>query len=288
MKKSFLLIIVALTLYASQAFSKELTIATNSWIGYTPLFYAKQKGYLDKLHIKLITSETLAQAAAIYREKKADMVTTTQHEYYALKQTEKTIIPVILFDRSNGADMVLSNKDIHQLQKAKSIDAYLKRDSINKEVLDQFIHFYHLDPNKITLINKEPSQLKHLKAQKKRAMLVVTFVPYNNALQKDGFKVIASTKETKVIVVVDSLCANKKILKDEKEKIKKLKAIIDRSITEMQIDTKASYALVKSFLNMSYDEYLHALSKIKWINKPSKAFLSRIKALGYDEKELIQ
>ena len=288
MKKSFLLIIIALTLYASQAFSKELTIATNSWIGYTPLFYAKQKGYLDKLHIKLITSETLAQAAAIYREKKADMVTTTQHEYYALKQTEKTIIPVILFDRSNGADMVLSNKDIHQLQKAKSIDAYLKRDSINKEVLDQFVHFYHLDPNKITLINKKPSQLEQLKAHKKRAMLVVTFVPYNNALQKNGFQVIASTKETKVIVVVDSLCANKKILKDEKEKIKKLKAIIDRSITEMQIDTKASYALVKSFLNMSYDEYLHALSKIKWINKPSKAFLSRIKALGYDEKELIQ
>ena len=289
MKKNLLFTLLALLLLSAQAFSKELTISTNSWIGYTPLFYANEKGYLKDLDIKLINSDTLAQAAVLYENAKADMVTTTQYEYHAIKKAGHSIIPVILFDRSNGADLVLSNKSITQLQKAKKIEAYLKTDSINAEVLEDFIRFYHLDRNKITFINKEPSQLQHIKAQENKNILVVTFVPYNMPLEKNGFKVLASTKDTKVIVVVDSLCTNKKTLLDDKKRLKELKKILDKSIVELQSNKKASYKLVKSYLqNISYGEYLDSLKVIKWINKPSKNFIDRIKDMGYNENQLIK
>jgi len=289
MKKNFIFTILTLLFFiSSQALSKELIISTNSWIGYTPLFYANEKGYLKQLHIKLITSNTLSEAANIYKSAKADMVTTTQHEYYAIKKTDHSIIPVILFDRSFGADLILSNKSISKLQKAKRIEAYLKTNSINAEVLEDFIHFYHLDKNNIILINKEPSQLQHLKPQKNKNMLIATFVPYNTSLEKNGFHILASTKDTKVIAVVDSLCTNKKTLQTNKKRIKELKKIIDKSILELQIDKQASYKLVKNYLHIDYNEYIDSLKLIKWINKPSKNFIDRIENMGYNEKDLIQ
>jgi NitT/TauT family transport system substrate-binding protein len=290
MKKNFLFLIFTLLLFvSSQIFAKELTISTNSWIGYTPLFYANEKGYLKKLDIKLLTSNTLAQAASVYKEDKADMVTTTQHEYYAIQKSGYSIIPVILFDRSYGADMVLSNKSIAELQKVEKIDVYLKTDSINAQVLEEFINYYHIDKNKLTLINTEPFQLENLKPKKNKNMLIVTFVPYNIALQKKGFIQLASTKETKVIVVVDSLCADRKIVLNDKKRLQKLKSLIDRSILEMQANKKASYQLVKNYLQgMDYEDYLNTLSKIEWINKPSQQFLNRIKDMGYDEKYLLK
>jgi len=290
MKKNLLFLIFTLLLFASSQISaKELTISTNSWIGYTPLFYANEKGYLKELDIKLLTSDTLSEAAAIYKENKADMVTTTQHEYYAIQKSGYSIIPVILFDRSYGADMVLSNKSIAELQKAKKIDVYLKTDSINAQVLEDFINYYHIDKNKLTLINTEPSQLENLKPQKNKNMLIVTFVPYNIALQKKGFMELASTKETKVIVVIDSLCANKESIIHDKKRLKKLKSIIDKSILEIQADKRATYQLIKNYLEgMNYNDYLDAFSKIEWINKPSKNLLNRIKDMGYDEKYLIK
>lgn len=79
---------------------KTIHIFTNSWIGYAPLFYAKEKGYFDKLNIDLVTNVSLAEAADLYDIGKADLVTTTQHEYYSLKNSGHNIVPVILFDRS--------------------------------------------------------------------------------------------------------------------------------------------------------------------------------------------
>jgi len=290
MKKNFLFLIFTLLLFvSSQISAKELTISTNSWIGYTPLFYANEKGYLKELDIKLLTSDTLSEAAAIYKENKADMVTTTQHEYYAIQKSGYSIIPVILFDRSYGADMVLSNKSIEELQKEEKIDVYLKTDSINAQVLEDFINYYHIDKNKLTLINTEPSQIEKLKPHKNKNMLIVTFVPYNIALQKKGFMELASTKETKVIVVVDSLCADQKVVLNDKRRLQKLKSIIDRSILEIQADKRASYQLLKGYLQgMTYEDYLNTLSKIEWINKPSPNFLNRIKDMGYNEQYLLK
>ena len=273
----------------SEQKGKTLHISTNSWIGYTPLFYAKEKGYLDKLNIQLITNVSLAEAADIYDIGRAEMLTTTQHEYYSLKNSGHDIVPVILFDRSNGGDMVLSNKSIDELQKAPKIYAYLEIDSINAEVLKDFIKHYNLDENKIEFINKDQAQIEDLKALKNENMLIVTYVPYNLKLQKNGFKQMASTQDMSTIIVVDALCSNKSILQNQKKRLKELKHVIDRSINELTADKRASYELVKNYLgNMSYGDYIDSLELIKWINKPSPELLKRIEPMGYNKEQLLQ
>ncbi len=291
MKKYILIFISLLLLFTSctsQQNAKQLTIATNAWIGYAPLFYAKEKGYLKKLNIHLIPNVSLAEASDVYSVGRANMVTTTQHEYYSLKNMGHNITPIILLDRSNGGDMVLSNKSVTQLQNAKKIYAYLEIDSINAEILTDFIKHYKIDKNKITFINQDQAQIESLKPNKTKNILITTYVPYNLKLQSNGFREVASTKHMDTIMVIDALCANKNTITNNSSRLKALKVIIDKSIQEIQTDKRGSYELVKSYLNnMSYGEYVDSLQLIKWINKPSKKLLEHIEPMGYKEKDLL-
>jgi len=269
--------------------SKELIITTNSWIGYTPLFYAKQTGELKKLNIKLITNVSLAESSNIYDMGKADMITGTQHEYNSLNDKTNNIEPIILLDKSYGGDMVLSNKTVEQLKKSKNIIAYLEIDSINTEIIKEFMYLNGLDSDNIKFINRNQDKIQSLKNNKAQDILIVTYSPYDVELKKEGFNILASTKDPNSIVVIDAIFSKKNIINTDIERLKKLKIVIDNAIAQINNDRKKSYELVKPFLdNISYDEYLESLKLIKWINKPSKETMKILRQINFKSDNIIQ
>ncbi|MFK5881215.1 MAG: ABC transporter substrate-binding protein [Sulfurospirillum sp.] len=291
MKQIFLIISVVLLFGGcfDNTQKKELKISTNSWIGYAPLFYASKKGYLKDLDIKLVINVSLAESADVYSIGKADMVTTTQHEYYSIKNTQNDIVPLILIDRSYGGDMILSNVDINTLKKANKIYAYLEIDSINSEILKDFIKNNSIDENKMEFINQDQAKMQDIKNSKNRAIVIVTYSPYDVFLKKKSFKEVISTRDMDSIIVIDALCGTQSLYKKERKRLEKLKKIIDKSIGEIQKDKLKSYNIISPFLNdISYKEYIKALKNIKWINKPSKELLIHIKKIGYKEEYLIK
>ncbi len=268
---------------------KKIVISTNQWIGYAPLFYAYEKGELDKLNITLLTSASLAKAAHLYTIGKADMVTTTQHEYNILKNTMHGIKAVILIDRSNGGDMILANKPLKTLVKSNKIDAYLEVDSINKEILLDFLQKNHIAQDKINFINQDQQQIQALTNDTNKSILIVTYSPYNIHLEKKGFREIASTKGIDSIIVIDALCASTEIIKSDKARLIELKKVIDKAIVSIQQNPEASYKVVSKYLSdMSYKDYLDSLSLIKWINKPSQELLEYINKYDYNKEDIIQ
>ena len=290
MKNLFVILsILFLFIGCSDKEKERITVVTNSWIGYAPLFYAKEKNYLKDLNIKLVTAVSLGEASEIYSVGKADMVTTTQHEYYALKQMFKTLVPVILLDRSNGGDMILSNKTIEELRKSDKIYVYLEVDSINREMIEIFTNINHIDEKKFVFINGDQAQLQSENYDLSKPIILATYTPYNNFYLKRGFHEIASTGDLDDIVIIDALCTTKEFLNRNISRLEKFKKIIDQSIAEIEGDKKGSYKLIKRYLNdISYSEYLDSLKSIKWINNPEKELLDKIDKLGYKKEYIIQ
>lgn len=288
MIKILTLMLLLLFTACSNPQQNELVLSTNPWIGYTPLFYAQEKGYLKEINIKLLSAVSLGESSNIFSVSKAQLLTTTQHEYLALKNEVTSIVPIILIDRSDGGDMILSNRTIQELNESKSIDVYLEIDSINKEMIEDFTQRHQLDANKMHYINRDQAQIQEITPFTSKAILIATYTPNNIKLEKKGFKELASTKDINTILVIDAICTTQQILHTNKKRLQKLKAIIEKSIEEIMADKIAAHRITRKYLdNLSYEEFSNSLETIKWLNNPSQELLKKINLMGYKKENLL-
>ncbi len=271
MKKITLFISILLLLTSCTSSQPEkLKISATTWIGYTPLFYAKEKGWLKPLNIKLLHVVSLSENMYLYQSGNSDAYVGTQYEYSIISPQDHKILPVMMFDRSYGGDIIMSNVSIETLQNTnKTIDAYLEMDSINSTLLRDFIKQHHLHEKNINYINQDQAKSSALSAEKaKNPTLIITYNPYNVDLEKRGFKEIASTRTGLDLLVVDALFTTEATLYKHKEQFVELKKLVDKAIDELQRNPREFYKTVKPYmLELSYKDFMHSLEDIIWINK---------------------
>ena len=266
---------------------KQLKISTSRWIGYSPLFLADALGELKALNLELIQSVSLTEAMGIFSVGHADFVTTTQHEYLALKHNNH-IKPIALLDRSNGGDVILANFPLKNLNNYSHIDVYLEIDSINRELFEDFASYHHLPLSRCTFHNQDQQQIQSLKNRTEHPTIVVTYSPYDITLQKRGFHTIASTKSLQDIAVIDALCTQDKTVQAYPARVKKLKKVIDRKIEQIRYHPQKSYHLLRHYLgDISFSEFQDALTRIEWINHPTPQILEITKRVGYDTTQVL-
>jgi len=280
----FLVAIVLLT-SCSPLKEKKLKISASTWIGYSPLYYAKQKGWLKPLNIKLVHVTSLSENMYLYDAGNSDAYVGTQYEYGVLSKKNSSLMPVILFDSSNGGDIIMSNVSIKTLQSTKQpIDAYLEMDSINSTLLKDFIDKYSLDDKKINYINRDQGYISTLKSEKiTKPTIIVTYIPYNIELNKHGFKNIASTKSDLELLVIDALYTKEETLREHKKQFVELKELVDKALDILKTDPKEFYKTVKPYmLELSFDDFKQELNNITWINeKISKRLKKQMKTTHY-------
>lgn len=264
----FLLFIIVFS-GCSTPFDKKLKISVNTWIGYSPIFYAYDKGWLKPYNIEVIHLVSLAESMHLYAAGSADAMTGTQYEFHTLKDNHPSLTPLMLFDRSNGGDMILSNQSIEDLLKSRdTIDVYLEIDSVNIELIKDFLKFYNIDQRKLTFHNSDQVVISKLKLKAhKKPTLIVTYTPYNIALEKEGFRVVASTKNRNVVTVIDALYATQDVIQAHKKQFEMLKSLTDKAIEVLKKDPQEYYKHVKHYLqDISYETFIQTLTKIEWIN----------------------
>ncbi|BBP43415.1 hypothetical protein [Thiosulfativibrio zosterae] len=260
---------------------KPLKIIANSWIGYSPLFYAKEQGWLVENNIELYTVVSLGESLSLYENAGFDAFTGTQFEYQQAKKSKPDLMPVIMLDKSNGGDMVMSNGSIKQLQETPGqIDVYLEINSVNSLIFKDFIKANALTNKSFNFINQDQIKIhtevtNRFKAKnpaedpnKSPFFVVVTYEPFNHQLNKQGMTTISSTGDDLQLLVIDALYTEPKTFKKHAAQFRTLKLLLDRSLQDLHAHPKAYYEKVKIYLeNPSYPEFLSSLDSIQWLNK---------------------
>ncbi|GKT12167.1 MAG: NitT/TauT family transport system substrate-binding protein [Thiomicrorhabdus sp.] len=270
--KSILLLVVFSLLGCTSPKEQPLKIIVNSWIGYSPLFYLKEKGWLDQHNIKITTVISLGESVNIYETAELDAFTGTQYEFNLLQQQDHSLMPVIMFDRSNGGDVIMSNISLNSLQNTNEIiDVYLEINSVNSLVFKDFVKQHNLSEHQFNFINKDQLQTFSIlkQANNTRPSLVASYTPYSQHLEAIGFHEVASTKQGLELLVVDALFTNKETFIKHQKKFTELKRLIDLAIADLKNDPKDYYNKVSPYLeNASYEEFLTSLKGIEWLNEP--------------------
>ena len=289
--KLLVLLLLLLTACSSPSHNHTLKISATTWIGYTPLFYAKEKGWLDEIDIKLINVVSLSENMYLYKAGNSDAYCGTQYEHSVLKSKIPSLIPIMLFDRSNGGDIIMSNQSIQTLQTGtKKIHTYLEMDSINFTILTDFVKRYKIDESRIEYINRDQTEIATLSnTTPEDNVLIITYVPFNTSLEKNGFKEILSTKQGLDLLVVDALFTTKEEFIQHKKQFITLKKFTDEAIKVLQANPKAFYETIQSYMDgLSYEEFMEARHEIEWINQPlSKELKQRMQKASFPTKDLL-
>ena len=286
----FAFIIVFLFTSCSLENGKKIKISATTWIGYTPLFYAKEKSWLEPLNIKLLNVVSLSENMYLYKSGKSDAYVGTQYEYHYLVKNMESLTPILLFDKSNGGDVIMGNLDIEELEKIeKQIDVYLEMDSINSILFEDFINKHNLKNKNYNYINKDQAFISELKTSQ-NPTIIVTYVPYNIKLEKNGFKNLASTKDNLDLLVIDAMFTTKELFLENKQTFIELKKLVDKSIVNLQKDPKEFHETIKDYLpNTDYEEFLKSLDDIIWINKDvSPKIIEKLSDNNFPTRDLLK
>lgn len=287
----FILLLFILT-SCSSPYDKLLKISATTWIGYTPLFYAKEKGWLEPLNIKITNVVSLSENMALYKSGNFDAYVGTQYEYGVLLPKESSLHPVMMFDRSYGGDVVMGNVSITNLKNTNSvIDIYLEIDSVNSTIIKDFLKIYKLEGKKLNYINKDQAYISTLSvSDMKNPTVIATYSPYNNYLTKRGFKELVCTKEGLDLLVVDAMFTTDQVFNEHQQQFLELKKIVDKSLNALNENPKEYYETIKMYLpETSYEEFQHSLEDIIWINKAmSPALQERLNKANFPIRGIIQ
>lgn len=289
---SLILVSILMGLSACEWNKPPTKIITSYWIGYSPLFYANEKGWLKDANIELTTVTSLGQAVLDFQDGDFDAVTGTQFEHQRIEENGHIIMPVFLFDRSNGADMVMSNISLEELKKHHGkIDVYLEMNSVNYTVLQDFILENQLTHSNFNLIHsnhiKTHTKLKQQQADK--PTLLVTYAPYNNLFAEIGYQELASTRDNPKMLVIDALFAKIEFFEDSSRQMKQLKELVDRAIIALEENPQEYYETTKHYLeNISYENFMNDLHNITWVNHPTPELIRQLERYNFDTSGLIK
>ncbi len=254
-----------------------LRIAVNPWVGFTPVVYAQEQGWLEGVDVRFVWVVGLEENVKLYRQGLVDGFAATQYEFYSLKHAG-TVKPYYLFDRSAGADVILGSQSVETLAKEGKIDVYLEITGLNSDLLHAFAQQYGVDEAHFELHSSDPESLLHIPCSG-RPTIIVAYEPYATAIENGGCTRIASTRELENIRVIDALWISTDQAEMYAKTVRRLGKIFDRAIEKLKEDPKAYYDVVKGSLEgQDYDEFIRSLEGIAWINRnPAevKAYLQK-------------
>jgi len=280
MRVFFLMLFLLFFTACNDRDKEEIKIATNEWIGYAPIFYANEKGWLKSDNIRLLRTVSLGESLKLFKSGYVNSFCATQYEYQFAKDN---VYPVILLDKSNGGDMILANKSLKKLLKSSKIDVYLEIESVNYLLLKYFAKKYNISMDKFILHDFDQNTI-YEEVENKNNVIVVTYSPYDINFIKKGFIKIASSKE-KDLLIIDAVFASKEI---SKIRFNNLKHYIDKAIEQLKKDPKEFFEVVKLYYkDYTYKDFMESLDGVKWINNPSKELLKIIKDKNIKTKSIL-
>ncbi|MGD9808149.1 MAG: hypothetical protein AB7E76_09465 [Deferribacterales bacterium] len=159
----------------------KLRISLNSWIGYSPVYYVKEKGWMDS-EIEFHSVVSLEESVKMFQAGITDGFCGTQYEYRHSNLLKESTVPVILIEVSKGGDVVLSNFDITDKDNLHGrIDVYLELQTINSIIFQRFVEKYDLGDCELNLINMNQFNISKLQPAADK-LIMVTYEPYSTGL----------------------------------------------------------------------------------------------------------
>lgn len=116
-----------------------VSVAAHVWVGYEPMFMARDRGWLDASQVTLLETRSAVDSIAALRAGKVQAVALTLDEVLSARATGLALSVVLVFNESMGADMLLVRPGITELAQLKGLRIGYEASSVAEVMLAEIL-----------------------------------------------------------------------------------------------------------------------------------------------------
>jgi len=252
--------------------AKPFRVAFNTWIGYSPLLLAKEKGFLKEagLDVDISILEGVGEKNSALIQGTIDAVGHTADSAVVSAASGVDGQIIFVFDRSMGADGILSKKSINSVRDLKGKKVALEPGFTG--------HFFFL--SLLTEAGMQPSDVEVIAMDTGLAgssfvagevEAAVTWQPWlgKAAGVPDG-KVLITSKDRPGLII-DVLYMNRKVIQDRKEDVVKLIRAMGKATAWYETHKDEGNAIMAKFWKLSPEEQKETVAGMEFMSLPNNA-----------------
>jgi len=251
---------------------KPFKIGFNTWIGYSPLVLAKEKGFLKAsgIDVEFTTMEGIGEKNSALIRGDIDGVGHTADSAVTSQASGVDGQIVFVFDRSLGADGILAKKSI-----AKISDLKGKKVALEPGFTGHFFFLYLLDeaglkPSDVTVVPMDTGTAgSTFVAGKVEA--AVTWEPWIGKSKNLKDAHILVTSADKPGLIIDVLYMNRKTIKERSSDVKKMVAAMGKATDWYFKNVNEGDAIIAKYWKLSPQEEKETIAGMKFMTLAENA-----------------
>jgi len=261
MKKSWVVGIMVLAfLIAGSAFCAEpIKLGMSTWLGYAPLYLAKEKGFFQKkgIEVEIVVIESPADRRAAFAADKIQGMATTvdTHVMTAAAENPIPVKQVLALDDSHGGDGMVAKKEIKTIKdlKGKTVAAQLGAGA------SYFWLNYVLAQNGMKLSDLKTIDMKAGDAGSAfvagKVDAAVTWEPWLSKAKETPFGAVLLSSDKTPGIIVDSLAFKPDFLKKRGADVKKIVTAWNEAVKFAAENPKEADPIMAKFTGQKPEEF---------------------------------
>ena len=198
---------------------KTIRVGISPWPGYEGLVFGMEKGFFDKIDLRIVRFLTPTESFRALRDGAVDVAAFTADEILHYTKTKNKPKMFLVLDISNGGDAIVARPGIESLDDFRGKNIGVEPSALGHYFLHRSMDFTKgLQVKDFTVVPVDID--KHVSMYEKGLVdAVITYEPSRSLLLKEGAKVIFDSKQIPgeiidVLVTEDkTLIENQKALK---------------------------------------------------------------------------
>lgn len=173
---------------------QPISVASHVWLGYEPMFLARNEGWLDKKQVQLLETRSATESIQALIDKKVDAAALTLDEALKVRAMGLPISVVMVYNTSVGADMLVADKHIKKLSDLKGKRLAYEGSSLAEVMLVHVLDQANLSKQDVQLIEINVDK-QYLALQNEQADAFITYEPVATQLLASGAYRLFDTRQ---------------------------------------------------------------------------------------------
>jgi len=286
MKKGFWVFLSVLFLCTGSVYAAEpIKLGMSTWLGYAPLYLAKEKGFFQKrgLDVEVVVIESPADRRVAFAADKIQGFATTvdTHVMTAAAENPIPLKQVLALDDSHGGDGIVSKKEIKNIKdlKGKTVAAQLGAGA------SYFWLNYVLAQDGMKLSDLKAIDMKAGDAGSAfvagKVDAAVTWEPWLSKAKETPFGHVLLASDKTPGIIVDSLAFKPDFLKKRGEDVKKIVAAWNEAVKFAADNPQEADAIMAKFTGQKPEEFTKEKTGVRFYGqKENKDYFGTAKSPG--------